>query len=57
MKHIPLYILDKMARREEQKIKELRQKLELPKFPTPEHSYEKEEDTSTPYKPLIIDMS
>ena len=57
MKHIPLYILDKMARREKQKIKELRQKMELPKFPTPESYYEKEEDTPTPYKPLIIDMS
>ena len=57
MKHIPLYILDKIARREEQKIKELRQKLELPKFQPPGISYEKEEGTSTPYKPLIIDMS
>ena len=57
MKYIPPYILDKIARREEQKIKELRQKLELPKFQTLEPSYEKEEDTSTPHKPLIIDMS
>jgi len=56
MKNIPLYILDKLARREEQKIKELRQKLELPP-PAPRNSlYEKEEPPPS-YEPLIIDMS
>ena len=57
MKHIPLYILEKIARREEQKINELRQRLRLP-IPQPlEPFLETEEDTETSYKPIIIDMS
>jgi len=57
MKYIPLYILEKIARREEQKINELRQRLRLP-IPEPSDPLlEIKEDVDTPYKPIIIDMS
>ena len=56
MKNIPLYILEKWARREEQKIKELQQRLRLP-IPQPQMPSEKEEDAPGPYEPLIIDMT
>jgi hypothetical protein len=57
MKYIPLYILEKIARREEQKINELRQRLRLP-IPEPSDPLlENKEDVDTPYKPIIIDMS
>jgi hypothetical protein len=57
MKYIPLYILEKIARREEQKINELRQRLRLPTPQPLEPLPENEEDAETPYKPIIIDMS
>lgn len=57
MKNIPLYILDKLARREEEKLKELRLQLELPILPPRDSLYEKAEEPPPPYKPLIIDMS
>ena len=57
MKSIPLYILEKIARREEQKINEPRQRLRLP-IPQPLEPFpENKEDTETSYKPIIIDMS
>jgi hypothetical protein len=57
MKYIPLYILEKIARREEQKINEPRQRLRLP-IPQPLEPFpENKEDTETSYKPIIIDMS
>ena len=57
MKNIPLYILDKLARREEEKLKELRLQLELPILPPRDSLYEKAEEPPPPYEPLIIDMS
>ena len=57
MKNIPLYILEKIARREEEKTKELRQKLRLPILPTPNPLDQKKEELPQPYEPLIIDMS
>lgn len=57
MKYIPSHILEKIVRREEQKINELRQRLRLP-IPQPLESFpENKEDTEILYKPIIIDMS
>jgi len=60
MKYIPSHILEKIVRREQEKINELRQKLRLPAPQPLEPFLENEEDTETsykPYKPIIIDMS